>query len=289
MSREVHGATGQADDGARERGNAAPLTVAVLIPARDEEEALPGLLAALRSAPVGEGAALERMLVVDNGSSDATAAVAREGGAQVVREPRAGYGRACLRGLRALAGAERPPEVVAFLDADDHRGPGQLHRILTPLERGEADLVVGARTPAGQVPRHAAAGNLVVTTILRGVYGWRGRDMGPLRAMELRALLRLRMDDPDYGWNVQMLVRALRARLRVVEVPVAFSARRYGRSKISGSWGASVRAGATMLRVLARELVRKRAGGGAANDGRRAGLGEDRRPGSVPNGDQELS
>lgn len=274
MSREAGGTAGRGGRGGESPGEAAPLSVAVLIPARDEEESLPGLLDALRSCRVGEDAVVERVLVVDNGSADSTARVAREGGAEVVREPRPGYGRACLRGLGELSGAEEPQEVVVFLDADDHRAPGQLRRVLAPLARGRADLVLGARTPAGNVPRHAALGNWLVTTVLRLLYGWRGRDMGPLRAVRLRPLLRLNMDDPDYGWNVQMLVRALRAGLRVVEVPVAFSPRRRGRSKISGSWGASVRAGATMLRVLAREVLRPGPGGapgGEEPDGRAGG------------------
>lgn len=223
---------------------------AVLIPARNEAAALPGLLADLAVA-----GAVDRVLVVDNGSTDGTAEVARDAGARVVRVPRPGYGRACQRGLRALASWDPPPRAVLFLDADDRAGARQAGRILGPVLRGSADLVTGARRPARGVPRHARIGNGIVGLVFRGIYGWRGRDVGPLRAAHLEALAGLELDDPDFGWNVQMQVRAFRARLRVREVPVEFAPRRSGRSKISGSPAASVRAGWRMLAVLVREVM----------------------------------
>lgn len=239
------------------RGAAAAPTdgeVAVLIPARDEEASLPLLLEELTSA-----APAVRLLVVDNGSRDGTAAVARTAGARVVSERRAGYGRACQAGLRALESAGTLPEVVVFLDADDHRAPSQLRRLLKPIRAGRADLVVGERraTNGRGVRAHAALGNRLVTAVLRGLYGSSVRDMGPFRAMRWECLRILALDEPDFGWYVQMQVRALRSGFRVMGVPVAFERRRRGRSKISGSWVASARAGRTMLRTLAREVVRE--------------------------------
>ena len=228
-----------------------PRRVTVLVPARNEVESLPGVLG--RLAEEGHG---YRVLVVDNGSTDGTAGAARELGARVVSEPRPGYGRACRTGIAAEARREEPPSVLAFLDADDGRGPAELPRVVEPVRRGRADLVMGRRRREDGVPLHAAAGNALVSAALRGLYGWGGRDMGPLRAIRFRSLLALALDDPDFGWNVQMHVRALRAGLRVREVPVRFEPRKSGESKISGVPAAAVRAGAAMIGTLIREVLR---------------------------------
>lgn len=228
------------------------LRLAVLVPARDEEEALPGLLAAVEEARPGTP-----VLVVDNGSRDGTSRVARDGGAAVAVEPRSGYGRACQTGLSVLAARTPAPDAVAFLDADDPAAAARLTDLAAPLERGRADLVLGRRVAAARgVHRHAAAGNALVAAILRGLYACPARDVGPFRAARLSGLLSLGLDDPDYGWNVQMEVRALRAGWRVREVPVPFRRRRAGRSKISGTVVGSARAGRGMLLTLAREALR---------------------------------
>lgn len=233
------------------------LRLAVLVPARDEEAALPGLLAAVEEARPGTP-----VLVVDNGSRDDTARVARDGGAEVVVEPGPGYGRACQKGLSVLAARTAPPDAVAFLDADDPAAAARLPALAAPLERGRADLVLGRRVAAARgadrrgVHPHAAAGNALVAAILRGLYACPARDVGPFRAARLSGLLSLELDDPDFGWNVQMEVRALRAGWRVREVPVPFRRRRAGRSKISGTVGGSARAGRGMLLTLARETLR---------------------------------
>lgn len=225
---------------------------AVLVPARDEEEALPGLIEALPPRRV------ERVLVVDNGSRDGTARAARAAGAEVVTEPSPGYGRACRRGLEALAALDRPPGLVAIVDADDPAAARRLGRVLEPLAADRADLVRGRRVPAGAeegVPRHAALGNAAVAAVLRGLWTAPVRDVGPFRAARLDALRSLALDDPAYGWNVQMDVRALRAGWRLEEVDVPHRRRRTGRSKISGTVRGSIRAAAGMLGALAREAL----------------------------------
>lgn len=238
-----------------------------LVPARDEEESLPRLLAALeREAPeVG-------VLVVDNGSDDATAEVARRGGARVVWEPEPGYGRACRRGLDALSGRPNPPEVVVFVDADDLRAPAQIHRLSGPVLAGRVEMVRGRRVSGGApgVHPHAALGNAAVSLLLRGLHAVPVRDMGPFRAVRLAPLRALELDDPAYGWYVQMDLRALRAGWRVDEVPVAFRRRRAGQSKISGSVRGSLRAARGLLAALGRELVRP-PGGGERSPGRGPG------------------
>lgn len=233
-----------------------PLDVAVIVPARDEQEALPHLLARAAAASAGSGARLREVLVVDNGSTDRTAAAARTAGARVVPEPRRGYGRACQRGIAELD--PRPPDVVVFLDADDFEAPVQIPVLLGPIQRGEADLVIGERRSEGGrgVRRHAALGNRIVSTALRGLYGSTVRDMGPFRAVRWRVLRELSLDDPSYGWYVQMQVRASRAGYRVVGVPVRFRRRTLGRSKVSGSLRGSIAAGWVMLRTLAVEALR---------------------------------
>lgn len=225
---------------------------AVLVPARDEERTLPALFGALDRTRV------EGVLVVDNGSRDDTAGVARAAGARVVGEPAGGYGRACRTGLEALAASADPPELVAILDADDPEAARRLERLLEPLARGRADLVTGLRRgPGGRraVPLHAAAGNALVAAILRGLYAAPVRDLGPFRAASLEGLLSLGLDDPDFGWNVQMEVRALRRGWRVREVPVLHRRRRTGRSKISGTALGSLRAGLGMVGALVRETL----------------------------------
>lgn len=235
------------------------LPVAILVPARDEAETLPALLEALGGVELRPPAFLQRVVVVDNGSRDGTGSVARRCGAEVVEEPRRGYGAACLAGLRALAeGSAGRPGAVVFLDADDVLAPSQLDALLEPLRRGSSDLVLGERRAAAGrgVRPHAALGNRLVCWVLRGAYGSDARDLGPFRAITWRCLRGLAMDDPGYGWTVQMQARALKAGYRVAAVPVRFRRRTAGRSKVSGSVAASVAAGWVILSTLATELLR---------------------------------
>lgn len=209
--------------------------VDVVIPALDEAEALPGVLAGLRDAAT-PGFALRDIVVADNGSSDGTAGVARAAGARVVDAPRRGYGSACLAALDALRGS--PPDAVAFLDADGSDDPAQLAEVVAPLFAG-AELVVGSRAlgerEAGALTPVQAFGNALATRLMRALYGARFTDLGPFRAIRWTALERLRMRDRDYGWTVEMQTRALRAGLACVEVPVRCRRRAAGRSKVAGT------------------------------------------------------
>ena len=219
-----------------------PMTVDAVIPALDEAESLGLVLDALPSPPV------RRVIVADNGSTDATAQVARERGATVVFELRRGYGAACLKALAALAAD--PPDVVLFLDADLSDDPSEAPAVLAPILEGRADLVVGSRVlgqrEPGALSPHARFGNWLATRLLRALYGVRYTDLGPFRAIRYDALMGLGMKDRDFGWTVEMQVRAARRGLRHVEVPVRYR-RRVGRSKISGTVGGSIRAGVKIL------------------------------------------
>ena len=226
------------------------MNVDAVIPALDEEDSLGLVLELLSSSPV------RRVIVADNGSTDSTAKVAREHGATVVFEPRRGYGAACLKAIEALA--SDPPDVVLFLDADLSDDPTEAALVLGPILEGRADLVVGSRVlgerEPGALAPHARFGNWLATRLLSALYGVRYTDLGPFRAIRYDGLLALGMKDRDFGWTVEMQVKAARHGLRHAEVPVRYR-RRMGRSKISGTVSGSVLAGAKILcTVLAHVL-----------------------------------
>ena len=224
------------------------MTPWVVIPALDEEEALPLVLAGLPAAA--------RVVVCDNGSRDRTAAVAAEAGAVVVREEERGYGAACRAALAELRRrGPDPRDVVVFLDADHSDDPADLPALLAPLERDEADLVVGSRVlgrkEKGALLPQARFGNLLATTWIWWLTGVEFTDLGPFRAIRWGALERLSMRDRAFGWTVEMQLKAAAAGLRCAEVPVRYRPRR-GASKITGTVGGTVRASATILAILLR-------------------------------------
>jgi glycosyltransferase involved in cell wall biosynthesis len=184
--------------------------------------------------------AVAEVVVVDNGSTDATRAIAAGAGARVIGEPRRGYGAACWAGVSAL----RPDaDVAVFLDGDGSQHPEELPRVLEPLVAGRADLVLGARQLGGDHPLHAALGTKLVAAFVAWRYGVRLTDIGPYRAIRVPLLKELGMRDRAFGWPVEMVVKAAAAGARIVEVPVSHSPRQGGRSKVSGTLSGSVRAG----------------------------------------------
>lgn len=222
------------------------MEIAVLIPALNEEEALPGLL-----TEIGAALPSARIVVVDNGSTDATASVAAAEGAEVVSEEARGYGAACLAGIRHLRAA--PPQVVIILDADHADDPGFLPGFVERIAAG-ADLVLSTRTQGGAEPGSLTGtqvwGNRLQTGFLRLRFGLRLTDMGPMRAIGWDALMRLDMQDRTWGWNVEMAAKAARLGLAIEEVPVTYKCRRTGESKISGSLKGALRAGGKILYAL---------------------------------------
>lgn len=236
------------------------MRVAVVIPALNEAESIGRVVRELSRAVLETQVAGCRVIVADNGSTDGTAEEARRAGATVVHALRRGYGTACLAALAALVPGE---ETVLFADGDGSDDPGDVAALLGPLQRDEADLVLGSRalgerlglTEEGALTVPQRFGNQLATTLLRLVYGYHFSDLGPLRAIRREALELLGMDDPDFGWTVQMQARAARAGLRVREVPVRYRRRTTGESKVSGNLRGSVLAGTIILSTLAREAL----------------------------------
>lgn len=209
--------------------------VTVIIPALNEEQAIGRVL-----AEVPEW--VDRVIVADNGSSDATAAVARSHGADVVVEPRAGYGSACLAGLAALEATD----IVVFLDGDYSDHPGEMDALVDPIAAGAADLVIGSRVlgerEAGALTPQQRFGNWLATRLIGLIWGVRYTDLGPFRAISAPALAGLAMADRTYGWTVEMQIKAAVQGLRSLEVPVRYR-RRIGVSKISGTIKGTILAG----------------------------------------------
>ena len=211
--------------------------VAAIIPCLDEEAAIGACVEAVLAQGVGE------VIVVDGGSRDRTAETARAAGGRVVVEPRRGYGRALMAGIAALPASA---SVVLFVDGDGSDRPEMIPAVLGPIERGEADFVLGSRLegerePGSLAPAQIVAGYLA-GVLIRLLYGVRFTDMSPFRAIRRDVLDRLGMSEESFGWNLEMQMRVAAAGLEAVEVPVGQRRRAGGVSKVSGSWLTAIRA-----------------------------------------------
>ena len=232
------------------RATRALSSVWVIIPVFNEEESLPLVLRDLPS--VGQ------VIVVDNGSKDRSRAVALQHGAVVVQEMQRGYGSACLAGMTAIrsrALADQVPDVVVFLDGDYSDHPDQLPELVEPILAGEADFVVGSRMrgerePGAMLPQ-ALFGNRLACFLMWLFWGARFTDLGPFRAISWESLQRLGMCDRNFGWTVEMQIKATIEKLRIREIPVRYR-RRIGTSKISGTISGTIKAGYKILYTIAR-------------------------------------
>lgn len=232
-------------------------SVWVVIPALNEEKSI-GLV--LRDLPAVAG-----VIVVDNGCTDETASVATQAGAIVVPEPQRGYGAACLRGLaklRELAGdGHATVRVVAFVDADYSDHSNLLPILVDPIAAGTADFVLGSRLlgerEPGAMPPQSVFGNKLACFLMRRCFGVRYTDLGPFRAIDYGRLCELEMRDENFGWTIEMQIKAARAGLRFLEIPVPYRTR-VGASKISGTVSGTIKAGYKILFTIAKYGVTSR-------------------------------
>ena len=219
----------------------------MIIPAYNEEASIGKVLEAIPSDPIRE------VVVVNNNSTDRTWEVAENGGATVLDETRQGYGSACLRGIAHLAEKEVQPETVVFLDADFSDYPEQMERLLAPIRDENVDFVIGSRAlgtrSKGALMPQQVFGNKLATFLMRTLYGIRYTDLGPFRAIRFQKLLDLGMEDPDYGWTVEMQLKAAKHELAVREVPVDLR-ERIGTSKIAGTFKGTVMAGYKIIKTI---------------------------------------
>lgn len=218
----------------------------VIIPAYNEQESIALVVNEIPRSLVRD------IIVCNNNSKDNTGQVAAAAGAVVVEEARPGYGSACLRGMAHIAARPQSewPDIVVFIDGDHSDYPEQLPEVIAPILNGEADLVIGSRAlgdlEPGSMQPQQIFGNWLATTLIKLIYGVTFTDLGPFRAIRYDKLRELGMCDPDFGWTVEMQVRAAKAKLRSVEVPVHYR-NRIGVSKISGTIRGTILAGHKIL------------------------------------------
>jgi glycosyltransferase involved in cell wall biosynthesis len=221
------------------------LQVSVVIPALNEAESI---AAVVREMP--RGLILE-CIVVDNGSTDATAAEALAAGAKVVAAPQRGYGRACAAGAAAAVG-----DILVFMDGDGSDVPAEMGNLLAPIIAGESDFVIGSRRRGKREPGSLLFSQLfagwLAGILLRLLYHVSYTDMGPFRAITRDALNRLQMREQTYGWNLEMQMRAAQSKLRIREIPVSYRKRAGGESKVAGSLSGSMRAALRITQTLLR-------------------------------------
>jgi len=223
-------------------------SVFVVIPALNEEDSLPFVLKEIPRS-FSEGVVKE-IIVVDNGSCDKTGEVAKNFGAKVYLEKKRGYGQACFSGFKILSDLVEEDPIIVFLDADFSDFPQELPRLIRPFQEEGMDFVIGSRMHGkckGQalLPQ-ARLGNRLACFLIRILYGYRFTDLGPFRAIRYSKLVALGMKDRNFGWTVEMQIRALQKGLKVTEVPVSYR-RRIGKSKITGTIHGTLQAGSKIL------------------------------------------
>jgi len=227
--------------------------ITVIIPVLNEQDSIGRVLDAI---PNGLAS---RVIVVDNGSTDRTGEIARMLGAIVISEPRRGYGAACLRGIEE---AKRyNPDIIVFLDGDFSDHPEEMPTLVKPIVEDGYDMVIGSRMigerEPGALPIQSMIGNFMVPRIIRVLYGVHYTDLGPFRAIRFDRLIDLDMQDRNFGWTVEMQIKAAKRKYRTIDIPVRYR-RRIGVSKITGTFGGAIKAGIKILWMTFSHVFRAR-------------------------------
>ena len=229
-----------------EPNNASPPRIAVIIPAFNEEDSIALVLNDIPSV-------VEEAIVVNNASTDQTAKRAEDAGATVLLEPRRGYGSACLKGLAYAM--PKGFDIIVFIDADYSDHPDELTSLIAPILNDSCAMVIGSRAlgerEAGAMTPQALFGNWLSTLLIRLIWGYRYTDLGPFRAITTDALRQINMEDTNFGWTVEMQIKAARYKLKTTEIPVSYR-RRIGVSKISGTLSGTIKAGWKILYTIAK-------------------------------------
>ena len=224
--------------------------VAVILPAFNEMNAIGAVLKALPKQ-------LDDVIVIDNNSTDNTAAIAKEQGATVLFEKRKGYGYACLKGIDYLK--NNPPDIVVFLDADYSDFPEDLVHLIAPILNNKVDFVVGARVAGlrekGAMTPQQLFGNALACWLMRRLFDSQFTDLGPFRAIRWETLMQLHMNDKTYGWTIEMQLKVLRQKITYIEIPVRYR-KRIGYSKVSGTLKGTIFAGIKILGWIAKHYFK---------------------------------
>lgn len=224
--------------------------IKVIIPAYNEERSIAKVIANIPKE-------VAEVIVVNNASKDQTRQRAEEVGATVVDQPSPGYGNACLKGISYVKAQEIQPDVIVFLDGDYSDYPQQLTEVVAPILADQADMVIGSRAlgkrEGGSMTFPQLFGNWLATTLLKLIYGARFTDLGPFRAIKWQTLLALDMHDTNYGWTVEMQVKAAKQKIRFTEVPVNYK-KRIGVSKVSGTVKGTIMAGYKILWTIFKSI-----------------------------------
>ena len=225
-----------------------PSRISVIIPAYNEEDSIGLVLDALPQNLIHE------IIVVDNNSTDDTARSASEKGARVVAEKRRGYGSACLKGISELDN----PDIVVFLDGDFSDYPEEIIQLVAPIESGKKDFVLGSRM---LIPESRSAllpqsryGNQLAVFLMRLFFRHKFTDLGPFRAIRYESLKAIAMQDANFGWTVEMQIKAVKKGLRIMEIPVKYR-ERVGVSKITGTFSGTIKAGAKIIYTIFKYLM----------------------------------
>ena len=226
------------------------LKIDVVIPALNEEKSIAKVLEEIPDF-------VREIIVIDNGSTDETYERAKQSGATVLQTLRKGYGRACLAGISYLSEKEDQPDIVVFLDGDYSDFPSEMDLLIKPILEGNVDMVIGSRAlgerQKGSMTVPQRFGNYLATRLLKWLYGVKFTDLGPFRAIRFQKLLRLNMIDKNYGWTVEMQLKAAKTKLNCHEVPVSYR-KRIGESKVSGTVKGTLLAGYKILFTIFRYL-----------------------------------